>query len=140
MKSGSILAGTSGRRVALFLVACALMLRLLVPAGWMPQANAAGITLAWCDDSGLGGSKAPVEAQALLAKALGDKPVPAHKPASDPPCAFATAAQPLAGVDFVPLPLAPAARSEPLRPNFVATPGRGLAAPPPRSTGPPLLA
>ncbi|MCX8476231.1 MAG: hypothetical protein MT490_10590 [Sphingomonas sp.] len=140
MKSGTLMAGTSGRRIALFLVACALVLRLLVPAGWMPQADAAGIALAWCDDSGISGGEAPAEAKALLAKAVGEKPVPAHKPAPDQPCAFAAAAQPLAAVDFAPLPPAPATLAEPLRPTLVATPGRGLAAPPPRSTGPPSLA
>lgn len=139
MKSGTHMAGLSGRRVALFLVACALVLRLLVPAGWMPQTNAAGIALAWCDDSDISGGEAPAEARALLAKAV-EKPAPEHKPAPDQPCAFAAAAQPLAAVDFAPLPPAPAIHAEPLRPALVAVPGRGLAAPPPRSTGPPTLA
>jgi hypothetical protein len=140
MKSGVTLAGTSGRRVALFLVACALLLRVLVPAGWMPQANATGVTLGWCDDSGMGGRDAPVAARALLAKALGEKPAPAHKPVKDQPCAFSAAAQPLAAFGSVPLPAAPAMRAEPLPLPLVASPGRGLAAPPPRSTGPPILA
>lgn len=140
MKPGILTAGASGRRGALFLVVCALVLRLLVPAGWMPQANAAGIALAWCDDSGISGGEAPAEARALLAKAIGEKPAPEHKSTPDQPCAFAAAAQPLAAVGFAPLPPAPASHVEPLRPTLVATPGRGLAAPPPRSTGPPSLA
>ena len=140
MKSSIRMTGTGGRRMALFLVACALVLRLLVPAGWMPQANAAGIALAWCDDSGTSRGKAPAEARALFAKAVGEKPAPEHKPAPDQPCAFAAAAQALVAVDFAPLPPTPATHNEPLRPEPVTVPGRGLAAPPPRSTGPPILA
>lgn len=123
---------------ALLLVACALLARLLVPAGWMPAAAGAGLSLNWCGESGIARA-APAEARALLAKAIGDKPAKPEK-SDDKPCAFAAAAQPLAPaqlpqlappqVGLEPLPL-------PLLPVF---PGRGLAAPPPLSTGPPLLA
>lgn len=125
------------RRVALLLVACALLLRIAVPAGWMPQAQAQGVTLAWC--SGMGDA-APAEAKALIAKAIGEKAAPKHKPASDQPCAFAAAAHPVAYADPAPLP-APAAH-EPVAVHAVpvAFPGRGLVAPPPFATGPPLHA
>ncbi|UZK66991.1 hypothetical protein [Sphingomonas sp. M1-B02] len=127
------------RYVALLLVACALLFRMALPAGWMPQASASGLTLSWCADSGTGGNAALAEAKALLADATGEQSEPEHQPATDQPCAFAAAAQPLA--TFAPVPmLVPADASAPaLTPTPAAAPGRGLAAPPPRSTGPPAL-
>jgi hypothetical protein len=128
------------QRPALLLIGCALLLRLAVPAGWMPQFGAGQVTLSWCADSGLSGPGALAEAKALLAKATGEKPDPAHKSAPDHPCAFAAAPQPLPAVDTAPLPPAPAMHAPRLRPQLLVAPGRGLAAPPPHSTGPPLLA
>lgn len=131
---------TKGQRAALLLVACALLLRLLVPSGWMPVANGAGLSLNWCSESGVG-RDVPAEAHALLAKALGDRPDPTHKTPGDQPCAFAAAAQPMAAPGQQPLLAPPAAAPDPVRPAALATiPGRGLAAPPPLSTGPPHLA
>jgi hypothetical protein len=138
MKAGIAIADTTGRRFALVLVACALMLRLLVPSGWMPVAHAGGVTLNWC--SGVSHT-VPAEAEAMLAAALGDKAAPKHKPAPDQPCAFAAAAQPADTLAAMPVLLPPTAQAEaPALPAFEAFPGRGLAAPPPLSTGPPRLA
>jgi hypothetical protein len=125
------------RRLALLLVACALLFRVAIPAGWMPEAHAQGITLAWC--SGMGDA-APAEAGAMIAKAIGEPEAPKHKPASDQPCAFSAAAQPVAHAEPAPLP-SPAAQ-EPLavHPALALFPGRGLVAPPPFATGPPLRA
>ncbi|WP_404338904.1 hypothetical protein AB2M62_07240 [Sphingomonas sp. MMS12-HWE2-04] len=135
MKPGTTLASTNWRRAALLLVACALLLR--IPAGWMPVAHAQGVTLSWC--SGVSHS-VPAEAEALLAAALGDKAAPKHKPAPDLPCAFAAAAQPMAAADPLPAILAPEMAEPAAFAARALIPGRGLAAPPPRSTGPPLLA
>jgi hypothetical protein len=125
--------------LALLLVGCALLLRVAVPAGWMPRASATGVTLSWCADSGLSGPTALGEAKALLAKAIG-KPAPAeHQKSADQPCAFAMAALPLAFTAAPALPL-PMPRAEPVAHLRLETiPGRGLAAPPPLATGPPLL-
>ncbi len=129
---------THWQRLALLLVGCALLLRMAAPAGWMPQVGAGQVTLSWCADSGLGGQAALGEAKALLAKALG-KPAPDKHDKSDQPCAFAMAAQPLANADPLVLSL-PSTRAEPARHVRLApAPGRGLAAPPPLATGPPLL-
>jgi hypothetical protein len=130
---------TNWQRLALLLVGCALLLRMAVPAGWMPQVGAGHVTLSWCADSGSSGPAALSEAKALLAKALG-KPAPdKHGKKDDQPCAFAMAAQPLAVADPLPLPR-PALLAEPVRHvRLQPTPGRGLAAPPPLATGPPLL-
>jgi hypothetical protein len=123
------------RRFALLLLACALLLKF--PAGWMPEASARGVTIGWCNAVS---PDAQAEGKALFESALAKKPAPKHKSPSDQPCAFAVAAQPVTTTD--PLPeLAPATTAER---TFVAPlaahPGCGLAAPPPLSTGPPLLA
>ncbi|MDP5278754.1 hypothetical protein Q9Q95_07450 [Sphingomonas sp. DG1-23] len=123
--------------LALLLVGCALLLRIAVPAGWMPQANATGVTLSWCADSGASGPAALREARMLLAKAIG-KQAPAGHEDPDPPCAFAMAASPLVFAAPLALPL-PQRRPEPVRHIRETTPGRGLAAPPARATGPPFL-
>ncbi len=131
--------GTAMQRVALMLVACALLLRILVPAGWMPVANASGIAFNWCSDSS--GSAVQLRAAALLSKAVGKEQAPDPAPASDhQPCAFAAAAQPVTGVAAAELAPPPAPDRVAALPRLTAVPGRGLAAPPPLSTGPPLLA
>ncbi|MES2498523.1 MAG: hypothetical protein V4618_20590 [Pseudomonadota bacterium] len=118
-------------RIALAFVAAALLMRLLVPAGWMPAAErglaitlctGAGAQQAWIDEKGnLHQGKQPGEGQA------------------DHPCVFGGFAalldvspfgDALAGI----APLAVAL--PPLALTAVAI-GRGLAAPPPPSTGPP---
>ena len=126
------------RRLALLLVACALLLRTAMPAGWMPEANAAGLTLKWCADAGE--RAAPAEAATLLAKATG-KPLPS-KPAhsTDQPCPFAAAALPLAAGDAAPLPSPAMAQTAAFVADFPSIPGLGLVAPPPFATGPPLRA
>lgn len=129
--------GTSStrRRIALLLLACALLLRL--PAGLMPEASAQGFTIGWCNAVS---ADAAAEGKALFEQALAGKADSKQKHSPDQPCPFAAAAQPMAASDPAPL-LAPiTVQAEAPRPGFVATPGRGLAAPPPRSTGPPLLA
>ncbi|ATY31194.1 hypothetical protein [Sphingomonas psychrotolerans] len=130
---------TPWQRLALLLVGCALLVRMAVPAGWMPQANAAGVTLSWCADSGSSGPAALTEAKALLAEAIGKKIPAEHKKSADQPCAFAMAAQPLAPVDPIVVPPA-LPRAEPIpHIRLESAPGRGLAAPPPLATGPPRL-
>lgn len=123
--------------MALFLVACALFLRILVPAGWMPAVNAGGIAFNWCSDNS--GSAVQLRATALLAKAVGTERAPDSPPGSEhQPCAFAAAAQPITGA-AVPELLPPSApQRHAALPHYAAFPGRGLAAPPPLSTGPPL--
>lgn len=127
------------RRLALLLVGCALLLRMAIPAGWMPQASAAGVTLSWCADSGASGPAALNEAKTLLAGAIGKKAPAEHKKSAEQPCAFAMAAAPLAPVDPIVAPpaLAGAEFIPHARPE--TAPGRGLAAPPPLATGPPRL-
>ena len=125
------------RRAALLLAACALLFRIAIPAGWMPQASAGGVTLGWCSGTT---HAVPAEARAMVAKALGDRKAPS-KPVPEQPCAFAAAAQAMPTVDAAPaiVPPVPATDAAP-ETIAIVFPGRGLAAPPPLSTGPPLLA
>lgn len=134
-----------GRRrcsaIALLLVACALLLRVAIPGGWMPAQGADGlvrITLctgmgqveAWLGDDGRIHRKAP-----------GQKTPGKGEPKTDQPCTFAGLIAP--ALDAAPI--------EPPRPAFAARDplpafatqqvaiGRGLAAPPPPPTGPPAF-
>jgi hypothetical protein len=128
---------TNWQRLTLLLVGCALLLRMAVPAGWMPQVAGGHVTLSWCADSGFSGANAIAEAKAMLADALG-KPAADHK-VPDQPCAFAMAAQPVSPAESVALPQ-PRPSAERMRhARLEPAPGRGLAAPPPLATGPPLL-
>lgn len=138
---------TSRALLALLLVA-AIALRALVPTGWMPVIDGEGLRLELC-----GGwqSATPTPPTAMAAHhGAGAHQMPAapaghyepggkHEKAGDQPCAFAAAA--LAWLDAdgpheIPKTLATIA--PPTFPAAVGI-GRGLAAPPPPSTGPPFL-
>lgn len=119
-----------GGGLALTLLALALFMRLLVPAGWMPSADGRSITL--CTSMG-----------AVQAWVAADGSVHEKAPGSDAdkasqPCIFAAlgvailAPDPVAGLAAVDT--APALAIA--RAIAVAI-GRGLAAPPPPPTGPP---
>lgn len=130
---------TLRQRLALLLVGCALLLRILVPAGWMPRGAAGQVALSWCADSGYSGPVALAEAKALLAEAVGKSAPAEHQKSPDQPCSFAIAAQPVAPVEPLVLPAPLPAATLPISVRFDPAPGAGLAAPPPLATGPPLL-
>ena len=131
LRSGS----RSHKAFALAVLACALALRLLVPQGWMPVSDAHGFRLTLC--SGTGPMDMPMASMPGMA-AQHDKS--GHdQPAAEHSCPFANLALALAE------PVVPALTSptvftvEAIDPRPLAvTIGRGLAAPPPPSTGPPL--
>jgi hypothetical protein len=113
------------RRLALILLlAVALLLRLAAPAGWMPGRADGAAGLVACPG-------------AVATHHRGHKPDHGH--AAPQPCAFsglfaATAepfAAPLTAPAMAPAPVPPARAP-------AATPGRGLAAPPPPSHAPPI--
>ena len=128
-------ASPKGVRQGLFLwlAAFALALRLLVPAGYMP-ADGKGLRITLCTGDGM--VAAWVDSQGNLHK--GEK---APEGKGDHPCAFAgvgalaEAGSPADALE----PPALLARVQPTLPDH-AFPGRGLAAPPPPQTGPPLFA
>lgn len=117
--------------VAAGLVVLALLLRVLVPAGWMPAATDSGYAITLC--SGMGAVSAWVDAEGKLHK---EKP---SKAKTDHPCVFSGFG---AAIDL------PAFNAGPMLPSLLAGTllaplsitvaiGRGLAAPPPPPTGPP---
>jgi hypothetical protein len=132
-------------RLAL-LVAAALLIKVLVPAGWMPTFDNGTLMLKLC------GGWAPVpadhpavELQRHLGLAHGASPARDHdrhdgaQQGWDQACSFAAAGLLWNNADdgrslAQPAPLF----SAPLFPSAVAV-GSGLAAPPPPSTGPPPL-
>lgn len=118
------------RRLLLALLACALLARLLVPAGWMPVAHDGAIPrLVLCDGA---------TGQAAMA---GHHGTPGHHEGPiDHPCAFATTATAM-DVPLLAVPPIPGDRAYNAAPvvRIVAV-GRGLAAPPPPPTGPPPFA
>ena len=125
IRSGST---NGGRRGFIVLAALALLMQLLVPQGFMVRADAADPGLVICTGHG--------------AFVVADRrhPVKAPKPGGDAPCGFAahgaTAPQPpvvVATLSFVAAPQAALLRLRDL------APGRGLAAPPPPSHGPPAF-
>jgi hypothetical protein len=128
-------------RLFLALFACALALRLAVPAGWMPVAQADGwVRLAICP--GAAPAAPPTMAHAMHGDTHGHAPTHDHDRGDHaPPCAFTGLALAAALPDLPPAPrLLPVAALPQATGYALVSVGRGLAAPPPPQTGPPLLA
>ena len=125
--------GRAGQGRVIALLALALLVRALVPTGWMPVATADGFGIVLC------AGQAPVpHAMAGMHHGSGKQDGPA---VPDHPCAFAglglaadTAPPPLV------LPMRPVAVVAAAVPVLVVAVGQGLAAPPPPATGPPPFA
>lgn len=124
------------------LLGVALLLRALVPAGWMPTRDADGVAITLC--SGILGDPAATEAaNAVLQAALAgsasagdhEEEAPGHKDL--PPCAFASLT-PFTPAAQLAEPAPPATSRAPSLPfALLEAVGRGLPAPPPPATGPP---
>lgn len=121
------------RALAAMLLAAALFVRALVPTGYMAAPDARSITVTICADA----SGSPRQVQVPL----GEK----HDAGQDhqdkhSPCAFAGMAAATPAAPVLLAALAPvAAPAAPFAAQVVAI-GRGLAAPPPPQTGPPIIA
>lgn len=126
----------------LALLGGALLLRALIPTGWMPVQTADGFVIELCSGRMPSGDSPQAQAaRELLDAALAgttqghdDKPSSPH----DQPCTFAGLALPwMTAADLTqPVPAPTPAEIRPI--TLVAAVGRGLPAPPPPSTGPPL--
>ena len=124
------------RTLLLLLVALAIGVRAAVPAGWMPMTGADGATrLVLCP-----GNDAAMTGMAMAATSPDRHHDPAA-PAADHDCPFGVAALAidLAVPLAAPLGVGIATATVPVR-SPALLPGRGLAAPPPPSTGPPASA
>jgi hypothetical protein len=124
----------SGKTWAMPLILCALLLRLVIPAGWMPTVDAAGFTrITLC--TGMGAQDAWLDAKGGLHKSD-----PGKKHQSDSPCVFSGLSSALDLPQSVPAaPLIATAHVDTPHLRDTVSIGRGLAAPPPPSTGPPVL-
>lgn len=81
------------------LLVLALVMRLLVPTGWMPEIDADGIRLTWCGSAGppppafAAAMAETAERLAVQAGPHGPEPGGKHgghqKPGGDQPCAYA---------------------------------------------------
>lgn len=144
-----MIAGLS-RQFGALLLAAALLLRVAIPAGWMPVAGPDGLVLTICS----GTSPMTLPAAAMDHAMVGMGPAMAGMdhggrhgaadapavPAHEQPCPFTALvlAAPPAGPAVLPLPgVAYLAPAEARRAAFLRA---GIGAPPRPATGPPLLA
>ncbi len=129
------------------LISATLLLRAFVPAGWMPAQAADGWAIELCAGMAPGASPRGAEAaRELFEAALAGTAQPAgddddrHDPGDQPPCTFASLT-PFTPPPLAATPIAPVATQASIQPlALVAAIGRGLPAPPPPATGPPLHA
>jgi hypothetical protein len=137
------------RLAALTVTLVALLLRALVPAGFMlaTDARAEGVVITICTGNGMQ-SHAVLRADGTM-QSVADPAVQGDGPDTGTgeaqghqhaPCVFAALAQLPAGTDAPALvnPLAQADTAVPPQTFSPVAPGRGLAAPPPPATAPPL--
>lgn len=146
------------------LLGAAVLLRLGVPQGWMPVNDELGFRLVPCDGYGPAETPSMAASMAMDHVAMdhaamghggmdhgamaptaghdghGGGPDGKHHSPEQPPCHFAGLSVPLLYGDAPALPVAPMAMADTVSPAPLhILPGRGLAAPPPPSTGPPVL-
>ena len=118
----------------LALLALTLALRVIVPSGFMPTTDADGmVRISLC--SGMGPQTAWLDKQGHV-----HKEAPTKNQHDPQPCEFGVLALG-ADVPNAPAmePLIPVSEITPFRPSYAVAIGHGLAAPPPPSTGPPIL-
>lgn len=129
---------TMPRPVVLAIIACALVMRMLVPQGWMPVHAANGWTITIC--TGAGPMKMTMADGARVSKSAHQGSDSGYPGKGDHSCAFSSFSLAL---DVPPPPAValPAPIAEIWRAGIALAiaVGRGLAAPPPPSTGPPIL-
>lgn len=127
------------RVLTALLLAVLLCGKLLVPSGWMPVQTQRGLTIMLC--SGNGPAEAWVDEAGQLHQ--GHKPGDGGKgePGAKDPCPYGALNVPVDVPAALALaaPLAPTSAVIPPLTRAVAV-GRGLAAPPPPATGPPVSA
>jgi hypothetical protein len=128
--------GALRRRAGVAVLALAMMLRLLVPQGWMPDTQAGSWRLILCSGTGPMQMATPHVMPGMAHKKAPD---PHHDTAGEHPCTFASLALALDLPAPLPL-LVPAIIVPPIHDGLASlvSVGRGLAAPPPPATGPPL--
>lgn len=129
MRQGQIIK----RQFMLVMLVMALAVRILIPAGWMPDATQA-FAIKIC--TGVGMQSVWIDKKGALHKSDPAK----HKNADEQPCAFAGMGMAADLATKYPAAiLAQAAKEAISATQPAANIGHGLAAPPPPATGPPIL-
>lgn len=136
------------RHLATLILACALAVRVLIPAGFMIGQTASGArALVLCP--GQNDAPAMPGMHHDMAHMMPDGSMmsghdtgkQSHDPGTDRPCAFAAVGLAVDTPISAPLPApAPPPAFIGLHTQAPSAPGRGLAAPPPPATGPPATA
>lgn len=127
------------RRLAATLFALGFLLRVLVPAGWMPAHDGHALNLMPCS----GWADALTATPATAHEDHGGHGKGEHKGKLDTsaPCTFAAAAAKIAGAPTTTVPTAPlVAETAQAFAMALGSVRQGLVAPPPPSTGPPSRA
>lgn len=115
------------------LVALALAVRILVPAGWMPSFNAGHATIVLCTGAGM--TDGWIDADGKIHKSS-----PLKDGKNSFPCVFACLGIALGAFALGILIAAAFDRGRNISfANYAIAIGRGLAAPPPPARGPPVL-
>jgi hypothetical protein len=114
-----------------FLMVLTLAMRVAVPSGWMPSVGADGTVITICTGTGL--TEVTIDADGKVHRTS-----PHDKSKADAPCAFAGVGAALDVVEPV-AELAAFAHIHATMAQKASDIGQGLAAPPPPSTGPPIL-
>lgn len=136
------------RHLATLIIACALAVRVLIPAGFMIGETASGApALILCpgqnDAPAMPGMRHDMAHMMPDGSTMSghDAGKQSHDPGTDRPCAFAAVGLAVDTPISAPLPApAPPPAFIGLRTHAPSDPGRGLAAPPPPATGPPVIA
>jgi hypothetical protein len=124
---------TVKNRLSMLLIICALAVRLMIPAGWMPSAERSFVVTV-C--TGVNMSTMWIDAKGKIHKVDPAK----HKSADHEPCVFAGMAMATdAPSSVAALAITPDGSDRFVTATIPASIGKGLAAPPPPSTGPPVL-
>ena len=125
------------RAAMLALIAGALIVRVLIPQGWMPAATGGGFSLTIC--TGMGPMRVTDSpGVAMSPRGMHHMPAGQDHGSGDHPCTYASAVMAMAEPLLPMLDLlAPMAATIPAASSTAVSLGRGLAAPPPPSTGPP---
>jgi hypothetical protein len=129
----------STQLVGLAVIACALLMRVLVPQGWMPIQTAHGWQIAICTGTGPMQMEMPADMASAM-KGMHHGSGDQDHNSNDRPCAFSGLAvaldePPLLVIDLPKLPVGTWLAGT----AAIVSVGRGLAAPPPPSTGPPAI-
>ncbi len=124
---------TIKNRLSMLLIVCAMAVRFMVPAGWMPSAERS-FAVTVC--TGVNMSTVWIDTKGKIHKSDPAK----HESADHEPCAFAGMAMAAdAPSSVTALPAISHISDRLVAATMPTSIGKGLAAPPPPSTGPPIL-